>query len=133
MILIPLMLACNYYRNGVFDGLLRAIDLGADCETLKLESPYLDRHLRLEIGENEIKIGKTRTWPIRGHREWVGNWCYDCVWVTSADAAEIVNFLFSKKYRAEVWDERLTDVVDGKAPITAVLVEMVCKRERTVR
>jgi hypothetical protein len=111
------MLCCNSTRNGAFIGLCRQLALD---QALTLESPWIDRSLKLRIGARDFTLGKTAVFPHRGHSEWAGNWCWNSVWVTHATAADVLNFVVGKGYRPQSGLVSLWDKIDAKVPLTAV-------------
>jgi len=116
--LVQIHLCCNNPENGMFDGLCRGITL-ADSEALTLESPFLDRHLKCEIGRNYFRLGKSRTWGHHGHQQWVGNWCWDSLAVIPSCAADVLNFAISKNYQVMVVSGALIDKTANGELITA--------------
>lgn len=113
-----LMLCVNNYRNGVFSGRCSSISL-YDCEQLTLESPYLDRHLKCEIGKDFLRLGKSKQWPHHGEKHWVGNWCWNSVTVAPEVAAGILNFAIRRGYRPTVGVEELWERIDAAQLLTA--------------
>ena len=116
---VNLMLCVNHHQNGVFAGLCRGISL-SDEECLSLESPFLNRHLKCEIGDKHFRLGKSHTWRHRGHQTWVGNWCWDAVAVTPSCAADVLNFAISKGYQVSVVSEPLFVKVEAKEKLTGL-------------
>lgn len=98
--------ACNHYRNGMFQGHFMSIE----CGDMTLESPYGDRNLKVRVDDatRTLTIGK-RSWPFISSRDWVGNWCWNAYRVTSEIAAEIMTYVRSKGYRPEVAPTELWD------------------------
>lgn len=114
-------LAVNHHSTGQFTGLCKRVNVcdGREGIILSLESPWLDRHLRCEIGPTHVRLGQQRTWPHWHHAPYFGNWCWDAVLMDPSDAADLVNFCVSKRYTpmeamVEVWD-----AIEAGQPVTA--------------
>lgn len=97
----PLMLACNDYRNGQFEGLLRGVQL-TDEEILNLETCLVDDEDIDELAGLDIvfdpqnrwfKVANDYTVPILDRKNWVGNWCWDCVLVELPELVKFLNWL----------------------------------------
>jgi hypothetical protein len=85
-----LHLCCNDDRNGLFQGYVNDVCLDLpDGETIELNGPRVSVSF---IAETEIRIGRTRS-VMLAYREWVGNWCWDCVKVSDGSARKILNYL----------------------------------------
>jgi hypothetical protein len=90
---IRVQLCCNSHRNGMFRGRLSDIVFG-DCELISLYLPNV-RIRYLDDGKRIAIAGKK--WRVFGHREWVGNWCWNMVTMRLADAVSLLNHLRSVK------------------------------------
>jgi hypothetical protein len=109
--------ACNDYRNGSAKGYFEQIE----CVGLQLDSPWHGRYLKCEATERHVVVGARRWWRTGGIVPWYGNWCWDAVWMTWKDAAELLTFVRGKGYRPDsgpdfLWDKQAyfaTDLIDA--------------------
>lgn len=113
---IRLHLCVNSHHNGEFSGLCREITLD-DCELLTLESLYFDRHLKCDIEKTSFRLGKAHCWAHHGCTDWYGNWCWAAVKVTPACAADVLNFVISRRYRWTVAGGIILRRLKAKEPI----------------
>ena len=122
---ILVMLCCNHHRNGQFDGRLRGVDFGSDellnvacCDLNGDRMKYEWSYMTQGSGKIRIKEYKQKTvheFCFSGHREWVGNWCWDAVWMSLTEAARLANYLKSLHWwacevaetsMAEKWNDK---------------------------
>ena len=84
---LPVMLACNDERGNT-DGLLRMIELH---DALTLEHPDMldDGGFPCTLTPTALSVAG-ETFALTGHRSWVGNICWECVWM---DGATLLRFL----------------------------------------
>lgn len=83
--LIPVMVQWNYWRNGNFQGRCEGVEINDQLTLHNFDVPC-------KLGKNAIVFG-WRVFPIHGHREWVGNWCWDMVWMTPETAKKLIRYL----------------------------------------
>lgn len=114
---IALHLCHNNPRNGIPRGVLMSLSIGGD--RLTLDSPWIDRGLKCEVGPTRLFLGKRKEWPHVGYRTWVGNWCWDTVYFAPNVAAEVIGFALARGYTPSVGDCALWDKIDRGEPLTA--------------
>lgn len=114
--LIQVAFCCNDHRNGNFTGRFDAIYFyHPSGEPVKIEG-----------GENAVSFSGRgvkvcrKTFRCRGHTQWVGNWCWDAVWMTPDDAAQLINYLRTLGgWRAHCAPSEIFDAINETAePIT---------------
>lgn len=67
-------LACNDPDNGNFRGEVHAIDI---CNgALECDGRIFGNPLKLVVLDDAIRLSGKR-WPIKGARDWTGNWCWN--------------------------------------------------------
>lgn len=95
---IMIMLAVNDPDNGVRTSRCRSI---AIADALHLEMDYENRSMNcvIDLKAKTVKLCR-RTYPILRHHSWVGNWCWDAVWVAPDVAAQITNYIRTLKLMA---------------------------------
>lgn len=108
-------LLCVNGDQGIPTGHVEKIDfMGESGETaLELDSciwPPSDcpRFSRIE---NAVRISR-RKFPILGYRSWVGNWCWDCITVTPAVGADLLNYIKSLGWHCIGGECRFGDMWD---------------------
>jgi hypothetical protein len=70
--------ACNDPRNGLFIGRASACQVGGKAWNLELTHDSWGKGCPFMVAETLMRFCIHRTWfPFAGHREWVGNWCWD--------------------------------------------------------
>lgn len=95
---VLVMLATNNPDNGNDTGRLSCLEIhpsSIDCPALRLEcvgrEPTCSVGLSLEK-VSYVRIGR-KTFPVGGHSNWCGNWCWRAVWVRRDVAARMANHL----------------------------------------
>ncbi len=126
---IQVMLQYNHWRDGTFKGTVSGI---AVDPALHLESPFIDRALKLTVDEkaHTIMLGRQRGWQYSGYATWVGNWCWDAVWLTPGHAAQLLEFARTKGYKpdsglVEVWDAFERGALTGEMLVKATAKESI--------
>lgn len=100
---IDVMLCCNNPDNGIFDGKLRALEIGPNMSFYAIQ--WEGR--RIALLDNAIRISGKR-FPVNGFREWVGNWCWDCVTMRGSTVLELLNWpRFRKFFEVDEAETRL--------------------------
>ncbi len=104
------MVAWNHWRNGCFRGVLT----GASCDVLHLESPYWNAGIKAEIEGSCVVLGGKRAerFEIIGHREWVGNWCWDGLTMKRSEAVRMMNWLLKKGFRLDSAEESVWNKIE---------------------
>ena len=94
---ILVMLCCNHYRNGVFNGRLCGVDFGHELLEVVCSDLRGDRMRyswsEMTQGSGKIHLKGHKEFCFSGHREWVGNWCWDGVMMSLTEAARLANHL----------------------------------------
>lgn len=85
---MPIMFACNDYRNGSGQGwfdqiIIEKYEATIDCPRTVIK--YID--------SNHVRIGRM-VFEHRGWSEWVGNWCWDQLYIL--DYKRLLRMLRSK-------------------------------------
>lgn len=96
---IRIMFSHNNPDNGEYTGKCRHIEFGSDME-LEL---YSEESIttRIEQNNKRVKISR-RYFPITAYQTWVGNWCWDAVWVNENIFNQIWDYLKDlNKFKAE--------------------------------
>ena len=86
---------CNDYRNGAFLGRCSAVELPQDA--IELECRMEGSGVQVSFEGSTMKFWRL-TIAIEKHITWYGNWCWDGVLVSFADAVAILNYVKSLKY-----------------------------------
>lgn len=94
---ISVMLCCNDPDNGNFTGKLSAVQFGD--ELMSLEVNVIGAEPGLKWDGRYIKVSRTK-FRVTASGRWVGNWCWDSVEMTVADAARLANYLRSLRYKS---------------------------------
>jgi hypothetical protein len=118
-------IACNDHRNGSFLGnavsfqfeFFAESKLIAGCE---IDSKYCDIGMRVSFacdpharGERSdqgiIVLGTNHAMPFRSYRAWVGNWCWDSMLISTADAVRLLHKLRRSAFHLDeacqpLWD-----------------------------
>lgn len=110
--LIPVMLCINDPNNGLGEGRVRAIEVGSRERgdlflSFETDDPGPVCRLRFE-DSTAVRVRISRhEYPIEAYRQWVGNWCWDCVLMRPRAVARLLNDL----YAAQRWtlDEGFTE------------------------
>ncbi len=85
------MLACNDYRNGMFQGWFDSVAI--DKYEAELDGPQT----RLTfLSDNRVRIGR-KIYEHTGVAEWVGNWCWDEIRIV--DGRRLLEHLKSRGFR----------------------------------
>lgn len=98
--LVPVMVQWNYWRNGMFQDV---------CEGVEIAGLTLhDFSVPAALEKSAMVIG-WRVFPIEGHQEWVGNWCWDMVWMKPKYARRLIRYLAyldasPESGPTEIWD-----------------------------
>lgn len=62
--------------------------------------------------EGAVRISR-RVFPIRGYRDWVGNWCWDAIAVKVSVAIELLDYLKELGWQCEGGDVHLCELFEG--------------------
>lgn len=117
-----LMLACNHYRNGMFQGYVESVSLGCGRGDFRFGTDYLDNH-ELTLSGPRVRLAfskKSRSrarlgsvvFEFCGYKEWVGNWCWDAMFVERKTVREIARTLKSQSWTCESASGLLIDWFD---------------------
>lgn len=119
--LIPVMLCVNDYRNGQFAGRVSDICVFGGQVVFSL----VDGDHACRIDSSRVQIGRL-VLPHRGHREWVGNWCWDEVRLSHESVVRLMNWVRDKStFRLECAAEPLWDWWhNSHEPLT---MDMLCE------
>ena len=118
--LIRVMLCCNDPDNGIFDGHLSALEIGPNMSfsSTQWKGPrlaYLGGDGRT-FGHARVRIAG-KVFPICGYRNWVGNWCWDCVTMRGETVIELLNWpRFSQFFDIDEGEERLFNWFKARRP-----------------
>lgn len=118
---IELMLNTNDPDNGNWLGKLHGLAIGTQ---LSIDAIIIGAECRVTIEERHVRIGRCRV-PFTSYCKWVGNWCWNSVVVSAADAAKVLNHVRSlthrgeAKYSIESAETRLWKVWTSGQPFTA--------------
>ena len=82
-----LMLCCNDYRNGAHTGQTDEVDICLE-PILNLEGPPVS----CNADGRELELDGLH-FPVKGYREWAGNWCWVCVALEGVHVTLIINHL----------------------------------------
>lgn len=101
-----LLLCCNDYRNGLFQGHFGAavIEL-PDGETIELHGPRVG--LR-ECEGKRLKIGRMSVFTL-GSSEWVGNWCWNGYALGTWELLRVANYLKIRGFTPEAAPTEIYD------------------------
>lgn len=111
---IQLHLACNN-DNGNHTGLISAVEV---LDTIYLEGEPVS----LTIGHGAMSITGMR-FDLNGYGRWVGNICWDCATLESADVATIINYLRTLGWSCTEAESGLFDKFHAGQEITAKELE----------
>ena len=100
-----IMLACNDYRNGMSQGFIDAAIIYPHGikRSLELHGPEIRCTW---IRGNRIRISR-RVFTYATTRRWVGNWCWDAIFVDRYTARQIAATLKSRGFAMEAADKRM--------------------------
>lgn len=91
---VPVLVCLNDPGNGEASGHALGLDImDPDGEAaLELRSIEVDRGpvCRIDTRLRRMKLGPF-WFHIKGHKFWVGNWCWDAVWMEPSMAADLLN------------------------------------------
>lgn len=97
---VAIDLACNDPDNGNFAGVIEAVNFYAEGELVEL-SLNAGKPMALRWGGAVIFV-RGKRWPILGIKGWMGNWCWDRVWMREDVAIAFLVWLQrSRKYGCE--------------------------------
>src|SRR5690349_14173418 len=110
---VQVMLACNDPDNGNFAGECDTIEI-PDLITVEgpaLKCQFIDdgRWLRLE----------DQGFMIRSHATWVGNWCWDQVTMSLAEAGRLLRWLHERDWTCTEAEAGLFDAWHSDGPIAS--------------
>lgn len=89
---VMIEVACNDPDNGVFAYRVEQIQIGR--EFIELEARRsAPRFVELD---GAIRLAG-KHWPIRGSKDWFGNWCWNGYWIDIPVAVEFLCWLHSRK------------------------------------
>lgn len=110
---IRLELACNDPDNGVFAGMVYAVQV---CD-LELRSKALDWGPRLTVGDGYIRIGGMKL-RCTGSKDWYGNWCWNAYYCDVPDVERLLNWeKFRKWFDVEQSPTAVYDKYRGGLPL----------------
>lgn len=102
--LIQVMLCCNDPDNGLFDGRLSGLEIGPN---MKFSSTQWTGPAIRWVGTNGMRIAG-KTFNFDGYRNWVGNWCWDCVTMRGDEVLKLLNWpRFRHFFDIDEGEERL--------------------------
>lgn len=112
-------LACNDYRNGVFQGWFESayVHRGASYEEgLELEGP----RTKVKVAElgGTVRIGRV-TVPYKSSQSWVGNWCWDSYQIDPRDMLRVLNYLIRRGWHCTCGPTELFERFNEGREITA--------------
>jgi hypothetical protein len=85
--------ACNDPDNGNPVGKFHQLQVQAGVDDMEFEGPCYQRDGVIFRMEGEMAhVGRLRI-PVLAYRSWVGNWCWDRIYVSWVHALEIINYL----------------------------------------
>jgi len=115
-ITITIDIACNNYRNGSFQGYANDISISLpDGESVELNGGYT----RIAFPQpNLVRIAGVSASTVR-QRSWPGNWCWESVVVSAADALRILNKLKARRWSVQCAPEAFFDRWELEAGISA--------------
>lgn len=115
--MIGVMLNCNHWRNGAFMGACQGFAFSSD--RLCLNCVYVDAGLKCQIESGRFRIGKL--WlKHHGCKLWVGNWCWNEVWIPAQTAVRLVEYLRQTKgFHAEGGLMKLCEKWNSGVPFKA--------------
>lgn len=88
-----LMVACNDYRNGVFEGRASCVEgaeMRFDCQYVDWSPRFLVNHKKGYLRLCGVKL------PFKGETEHHGNWCWNAYGVSKASFLTLIN---SERFR----------------------------------
>ena len=90
---MTVMLQVNDANSGRFSGRLRQIEFG-ELELEHILAVRSDGGVSCVVSADRKQVTVAgRDYRVYGYSIWAGNWCWDCVRMTAADAADLLNFL----------------------------------------
>ena len=89
-LIIPVMLACNDERGNT-DGLLRLVELH-DAMTLEHEGWLDGEGHPMTLSDTALALGR-ETFEVVKRRSWVGNMCWECVWLEARTLQRVLHML----------------------------------------
>lgn len=112
--MIPVMICVNNPDNGHYSG--RCAGISVD-DLIGLESCVLpEPRCTLKLDARTFSIHRT-PFAYRSHKPWVGNWCWDCIWLTCEDLARLIHLCLSQAIPVQgqrSWDVWRIDRAEGK-------------------
>lgn len=115
---IIVMVNWNHWQNGAFKGVL----MGADFDNAAtVESPYWDQGIKAKLEGSCVVLGgkNAERFVIKGHKEWVGSWCWDGLLMAADEAARLLNWLVCKKgFRPDYAEEHLWESIEQKREVS---------------
>jgi hypothetical protein len=84
--------ACNDPDNGNFLGECTAVHLPQGA--MELTNGYIGRGNKIDFSNGTLSFSRLKL-PHRGHKSWVGNWCWDGCWLTLADTLKLLTYIKS--------------------------------------
>lgn len=118
---IRIDVACNDPDNGNFIGKFHMLQVTAGDDDMEFEGPlYQSDGITFSVKDGRARFGRIRV-PILQSKDWVGNWCWNSVWVRWPDALKVINYL--GKQTVQGWHmscgpELLYDAFNARREIT---------------
>lgn len=87
-------IACNHPDNGLFIGRCDAIHYGND-QDMELQHASWGARGGVAVrylGDGRIRICR-RVFTFERDKEWFGNWCWNALWMTHAEARRLLRYL----------------------------------------
>lgn len=104
--------ACNDPDNGIFAHVAEQIQIGA--ELLELEPRRMPPRF-VEIDGGFRLAGKV--WPVKGSKDWVGNWCWNGYWMEIPKLVEFLDWLHGRRlFDCTCGEERIYNIWKNEKP-----------------
>jgi hypothetical protein len=119
---ITVMLACNDYRNGNFQGFIEQVQL---LDLIELEGDPLRVSFSRGPKNPLLVVEPGLLIQTYDHKEWVGNWCWDAVRLSIPDTFQLLEHLRAQHWSCLEAEVSLMDAWENKAPMLEYLREVV--------